>query len=472
MYYFGRGRWIAITPASARTAPVRNKPRWMEGQVMHAARTQVTGRLRRSVPGALVLALATAGVLAGANPAAGAQHSAAAPRGAPVSRDAGGPAGHVTAAGTISTVAGGLGGPAKGTTMALGNLCGVAYGAGSVYLGSETVVRKLDPATGQVATEAGDGLNAGSPGDGGPAADATLGSACLTAVDPHGNLVILDTDAGTIRVVAATTGTFYQQHMTAGDIYTVAGSFGISLDAGFAADPAGNLLFSVGDSREAAPYTIQVVAERNGTFYGQQMTPGDVSIVAGDGHQGFSGDGGPATNARLNFPGGVAADHAGNLVFTDSLGKRIRVVANKTGTFYGKRMTAGDIYTVAGNGTAGDSGDGGPAAKAEVSAGDVTVDGAGNLLLAGAEKIRVVAAKTGTFYGKKMTAGDIYTVAGNGTAGFSGDGGPATAAEFDSPDPRVDGSGNLVISDGGNKRVRVVAVKSGTFYGKKMTAAD
>jgi hypothetical protein len=154
-------------------------------------------------------------------------------------------------------------------------------------------------------------------------------------------------------------------------------------------------------------------------------------------------------------------DGTGNLLIPDSLNNRVRVVAVATGTFYGQKMTAGDIYTVAGNGTGGFSGDGGPAASAELfGPGGVTVDGAGNLLIADTfnERVRVVAAATGTFYGQKMTVGDIYTVAGGAKQGFSGDGGPATSAELYFPEGvAVDGAGDLLISDSGNNRVREVA---------------
>ena len=157
----------------------------------------------------------------------------------------------------------------------------------------------------------------------------------------------------------------------------------------------------------------------------------------------------------------MAVDGAGNLVISDSGNDRVRVVATRTGTFYGQAMTAKHIYTVAGNGTYGFSGDGGPATAAELDTPDQTaVDGAGNLVIADSanDRVRVVAAGTGTFYGQAMTAGDIYTVAGNGTTGFSGDGDLATGAALDSPrGVTVDGAGNLVIADRGNNRVRVVA---------------
>ena len=108
---------------------------------------------------------------------------------------------------------------------------------------------------------------------------------------------------------------------------------------------------------------VRVVAATAGTFYGVPMKAGDIYTVAGDGKAGFSGDGGPARKALVSLPTAVAADQAGNLVFTDSRNNRIRVIAAVTGTSYGRHVKAGDIYTVAGDGKAGFSGDGGPAAK-------------------------------------------------------------------------------------------------------------
>jgi sugar lactone lactonase YvrE len=205
------------------------------------------------------------------------------------------------------------------------------------------------------------------------------------------------------------------------------------------------------------------------------MTAGDNYTVAGDGTSGFSGDGGPARKAELDLPGGVAVDPAGNLLIADSDNNRVRAVAARTGTFYGVAMTAGDIYTVAGGGTSG-LGDGGPATSAELGfPTGLAVDAAGNLVVSDTadQRIRVVAVTTGTFYGRPMTAGDIYTVAGDGTFGFSGDGGPATSAELSSPnDVAADAAGNLLIADSGNSRVRVAAVRTGTFYGVAMTAGD
>ncbi len=391
------------------------------------------------------------------------------------------------ATGDITTVAGGVGGPGAGTAVSLGSgrsgVCGVSYGSGALYVADSQVVRQVSPQTGGLSTPVGAGAT-GPLGDGGPAASATLDT-CGTTLDNSGNLVIADWGGSRIRVVAAGSGTFYGQAMTAGDIYTVAGTgtAGFSGDghlatsakldtpAAVAFDAAGNLL--IADSGNGR---IRVVAAKTGTYYGQAMTAKHLYTVAGNGTYGFSGDGGPATSAELASPNQMAVDGSGNLVVADSGNNAVRVVAATDGTFYGQAMTAGDIYTVAGNGTFGFSGDGGPATAAQLDVPrGVTVDGSGNLVVAdrGNNVVRVVAATDGTFYGQAMTAGDIYTVAGNGTFGFSGDGGPATSAELASPDQTaVDGSGNLVIADGANGLVRVVAAGDGTFYGQAMTAGD
>ena len=306
------------------------------------------------------------------------------------------------------------------------------------------------------------------------------------ALDHAGNLVITDPGNERIRVIAHRTGNYYGQAMTAGDIYTVAGTggLGFSGDGGpatsaqldypacLALDGAGNLVFGDRDNSR-----LRVVAVSTGTFYGQPMTAGDIYTVAGDGTGGYSGDGVPATGAALRAPTGVAIDAAGNLVFADSYSARVRVVAVTTGTFYGQPMTAGDVYTVAGDGAFGFSGDGGPATSAELSVPEgVTVDGAGNLVIADRYDglVRVVAASTGTFYGQPMTAGDIYAVAGErGGHPSSGDGGPATKSRLIAPAAvLLDGAGNLVVADPGADRVRVVAASTGTFYAQPMTAGD
>jgi secreted PhoX family phosphatase len=386
-------------------------------------------------------------------------------------------------AGDIYTVAGngrsmysGDGGPA--TSAEFGAPAGLAVdAAGDVAVADigNSTVRVIAGTTGthfgqpmtagDIYTVAGDGT-AGFAGDGGPATSAAVNYPWGVAVDALGNLVIADTDNNRIRVVAASTGTFYGQPMTAGDIYTIAGNGkdGFGGDGGpattaelyfpeeVAVDAAGNLLIADTNNNR-----VRVVAASTGTFYGQQMTAGDIYTVTGDGTAGFSGDGGPATTAELNLPQAVAVDAAGNLLIGDGFNTRVRVVAASTGTFYGQQMTAGDIYTVAGGGTDG-LGDGGPATSAELGFPEgIVVDSAGNLVIAASNRVRLVAATTGSFYGQPVTAGDIYTIAGNGKDGFGGDGGPATSAEIWSPvGLAVNSTGNLLIGDDGGRRVRMV----------------
>jgi hypothetical protein len=337
---------------------------------------------------------------------------------------------------------------------------------------------------GDIYTVAGTGTG-GFSGDGGPATAAELNSPDGVAVDHAGNLLIADTGNNRVRVVAESTGTFYGKPMTAGDIYTLAGTGTgrFSGDGGPATAAALNHPATVTIDRsfnlviaDSASNRIRVVAHRTGTFYGQPMKAGDIYTVEGDGTQGFSGDGGPATAAELGLPSGVAVDGAGNLVIADSANHRVRVVAASTGTFYGQPMTAGDTYTIAGDGGTGASGDGGPATSASVVPQGVAIDSAGNVLIADHpfhDRVRAVAASTGTFYGQPMTAGDIYTIAGTGDFGFSGDSGPATAAELSIPrGMAIDQAGNLLIADTINYRIRAVAASTGRFYGRPMTAGD
>ncbi len=167
---------------------------------------------------------------------------------------------------------------------------------------------------------------------------------------------------------------------------------------------------------------------------------GIISTVAGNGTLGFSGDGGPATNAQFQNPAAVAVDAWGNLYIADEDNNRVR-----------RMDTHGVITTVAGNGFPSYWGDGAAATNANISSPvGVAVDASGNLYIAdqGNNAIRQVA-----------TNGIISTVAGNGANVFFGDGGQATNASLSSPaDVVVDAVGNLFIADSGNKRIRKVAV--------------
>ena len=161
-----------------------------------------------------------------------------------------------------------------------------------------------------------------------------------------------------------------------------------------------------------------------------------ISILAGIGRGGFSGDGGPATQAAIWLPSDVTLDALGNIYLVDSANLRIRMIA-----------LDGSIRTVAGSGSPTFSGDSGPAAAAGFTPEGIAVDGVGNLYISSGEgRIRIVAAD-----------GTISTFAGNGTTGYGGDGGPATAAQFNLPTAiTVDGSGSLYIVDRLNKCIRKV----------------
>jgi uncharacterized protein (TIGR03437 family) len=170
----------------------------------------------------------------------------------------------------------------------------------------------------------------------------------------------------------------------------------------------------------------------------RRVSPGGIiTTVAGDGTRGFSGDGGPAADAQLSGPTGIAVDAAGNLFFAD--GNRVRKVA-----------PSGIVTTVAGKGSSGYSGDGGPATDAQLWFPEgIAVDSEGNLFIADHANNRVR---------KVSPSGIITTVAGNGSAGFSGDGGPATSAQlYGTFAVAVDPAGNLFIEDHDNWRIRKVS---------------
>jgi sugar lactone lactonase YvrE len=168
-----------------------------------------------------------------------------------------------------------------------------------------------------------------------------------------------------------------------------------------------------------------------------------ISTVAGRSGAGFSGDGGQATSAKLNYPIGLAVDGSGRLYIADSANHRVRRVG-----------TSGKIGTIAGTGTAGFLGEGSPAVLAHLNFPWGLAVSGGGYYLADSNNNRVR---------KVSSSGSITTVAGNGTFGFGGDDGPATAAKLEQPGAVAVGrSGNLFIADFGNNRVREVD-SSGTI---------
>ena len=327
------------------------------------------------------------------------------------------------ATGTITTVAGnggtgysGDGGPATSAQFFVTGM--TVDGSGDIYIADydHNVIRKVTAATGIITTVAGNGTQ-GYSGDGGPAISAKLYGVSAVAVDGYGNLYIADTNNSVIRKVAAATRI----------ITTVAGNntVGLSGDGG----PASNaeLGFALG---VAVDSSNNLYIADNNVVRKVVTATGIVTTVAGNGATGYSGDGGPAINATLNDLSSVAVDGSGNLYIADTQNNVIRKVTAATGI----------ITTVAGNGSAGYAGDGGPAASAELNLPTgVALDSSGNLYIADLQNnvIRKVAAATGI----------ITTVAGNGTGGDSGDGGPATSATISAPSGvAVDSSGNLYIT--------------------------
>jgi sugar lactone lactonase YvrE len=311
----------------------------------------------------------------------------------------------------------------------------------STLFGSQTPPVAGDAAKpGTIVTVAGTG-SAGYAGDNGPATQARLHQPSGLAFDATGNLYIADVLNNRVRKVGLD-----------GTIATVAGTGqrGFSGDGGKATEaqlnaPARVVLDGEGDLFISDFFNHRVRKVTPDGIISTYAGSGAVDVVTTTGfaakNGGFSGDSGPATDARLNGPVGLAVDMHGNLYIGDLFNNRVRKVDAATGI----------ITTVAGNGHAGSAGDGGLATEAQLNGSvALAVDSASNLFIAdnNDNRVRRVDAITGT----------ITTVAGSGKAGFSGDGGKATDARLNAPEGiAMDSVGNLFVADNSNSRVRMVS---------------
>lgn len=262
----------------------------------------------------------------------------------------------------------------------------------------------------------------GVAGDGGPATAAAMASPYYVYFAGNGNYYFVFEHG--VRMVDPG-GTIY--HIAGGSLAGYSGDGGPASTALFSdprsitGDTAGNLY--VGDN------TNHVIRKINAS--------GIISNFAGNHLAGYSGDGGSATAASITDPAGMVIDKMGNLYFADITNNRVR-----------KIDAAGIITTIAGVGTSGFGGDGGPATAAQLySPSDVDIDTSGNLYINDQANNRIR---------KVNTSGIISTVAGSVSPGYSGDGGPATLAKISPHGITVDKAGNLFIADGFNNRVRMV----------------
>ena len=245
------------------------------------------------------------------------------------------------------------------------------------------------------------------------------------AVDKNGNVYIARRDNNVVSRIDL------KGNMTA---YAGNGSAGYSGDGGKATEARLNVPAGLALDKRGNLY----IADRNNHRIRKVDSRGNISTVAGTGTAGFNGDGGPATSAQLNHPSGIAFDKKGNLYFSDRSNDRIRMIDSN-----------GNIHTYAGNGREGFRGDSGPAVQASLDKPfGIAFDRKGNLYIADRRNNRVR---------RVNSRGTITTVAGDGGFFFSGDNGPAYRASVAGPTGvAVDDQGILYIADRSNNRVRAV----------------
>jgi uncharacterized protein (TIGR03437 family) len=323
-----------------------------------------------------------------------------------------------------------------------------------------------------ISTVAGIGTVQGYYGDTGPATSAQLDFPLRVAVDSKGNIYIVDFLTQVIREVTASTGV----------ITTIAGTGAY----GFAGDNGPGTQAQISDVHGIAVASNGnvYIADTHNARVREIIPSGNIFTIAGNGTSGYAGDGGAATSAELSLPSGVAVDSAGNVYIADYGNSSVRKVDSK-----------GNIATIAGTGNWGFSGDGGPANKAALAAPyALAFDPAGNLYISdlgntdirevttdgnihtvrsniSAESIAIDAA--GSIYfptyqsstvQKILANGTQFAIAGTGTQGFSGDGGPGTSAQLHQPyGLALDGTGKVYVADSGNQVIRTLTPTSASI---------
>jgi uncharacterized RmlC-like cupin family protein len=319
--------------------------------------------------------------------------------------------------------------------------CAVKDAAGNLYIGAYDAVYKVSQQTG-AATRVAPGFDF----------QPTFGQACGVAVDGAGNVLVADGEV--VVAVAAKTGTFYGKKMIKGQVYPIATGFqGITGAVDVQLDPSGNVVIAVGG--ESASHTdneqdsqIFVLAERAGTFYGKKMVKGKLYVIAG------VLNGGPSPSP-CDQPDAAARDAALAALSALSGAATKAAEANLGFTIGTLRFDAEGNIILADSG--GDSGSPCGALSYNVAA-----------------RVAVIPARTGSYYGQKMTVGYIYAIAGLGAK--AGNGVPAIDSQLPAVSAvAIDHAGNILVAAGNNEypiAFRVIAAKPGTFYGQKMIKGD
>ncbi len=358
----------------------------------------------------------------------------------------------VDASGTITTLAGngtgafaGDGGPAVAASLRTPAGLTLDSSGGLLICDSDNFrVRRVVLATGAIMTIA--GSTPGESGDGGPAVAAQFVWPAGIAQNAAGDVFVSDQATDKVRRIAATT-TIVSTYAGLGVRFSGDGGVGT---AALVLGPAAMAIDSSG---------AVTIAEYEGNRIRRLAADGRISTIAGNGLNSYSGDNGPAVSALLSNPGGVALDSAGSVYFADISNNRIRRIAAGSGI----------ITTIAGTTTRGFSGDGGPATAAAINLSSpdpkaylwagfpsgVVVDTNGDVYFADTfnYRIRKIAGSTQI----------ITTIAGTGAPGWTGDGGPAAAAQFDAPTGLALDRNQLYVADTYNHRIRRIDLLTGTI---------